>query len=59
MNIPVWKCNAKCYLTINDNKYKYVTDQSNESQDCEIEQIEFNRAEPYIMELTLYIYIYI
>ena len=31
-------------------------DKSNETQDGDIEQIEFNKDEPYIMDLTCYKY---
>lgn len=57
MKMPVWKYNDKCYLGVNAQQvYRYVSGQSNESQDCEIERIEFNKDEPYIMDLTFYRY---
>ena len=39
--------------------YQYVTEKYNETQDCEIEQIVFNKYEPYIMNLTFYKYDYL
>ena len=57
MKISVWNCSDKCYLEINDRHvFQYVADQSNEPQDGDIEQIQFNQDEPYIVDLTFYRY---
>ena len=57
IKMPVWKYNEKSYSRINDQKvYQYMIDRSNENPDGDIEQIEFNRNEPYIMDLMFYRY---
>ena len=36
--------------------YQHLIDRYNEHPDGDIEHIEFNKDEPYILDLTLYIY---
>ena len=59
MKIPVWKYEDKCFLTINDKKVlQYSIDKYNETPDNDngIEQIEFKKDTPYIIDLTFYRY---
>ena len=57
MKIPVWKYEDKSYLTINDKKVlQYSIDKYNETPDNGIEQIEFKKDTPYIIDLTFYRY---
>ena len=57
MKIPVWKYEDKCYLKINEKKVlQYSIDKYNETPDNGIEQIEFKKDTPYIIDLTFYRY---
>ena len=57
MKNPVWKYEDKCYLKINEKKvFQYSIDKYNETPDNGIEQIEFKKDTPYIIDLTFYRY---
>ena len=47
----------KCYLKINEKKVcQYSIDKYNETPDNGMEQIEFKKDTPYIIDLTFYRY---
>lgn len=60
MKIPVWKYEDKCYLKINEKKvFQYVMDKTNDDQNNYIpllQQIQFEKDTPYIIDLTFYRY---